>query len=93
MLDVFLENLRVDNAVSCEHGPQQLPRARPQFAIRDEDTVSEELAPFLMERLAFAIVGELARQQGLDVLRVRGQQDAVGDPGVDFGCLGGEGRS
>ena len=87
MLDVFLENLSVDDAIPGEHGPDELSRARPLLAIRDEDAVSQELFPFLMERLALAKVRKLAGQQGLDVGWVRCQDNSVGDAGVQVCSL------
>lgn len=60
MLDVFLEDLRVHDAIPGEHGPDELSRARPLLAIRDEDAVSQELFPLLMERFALAKVRKLA---------------------------------
>ena len=58
-------------------GPDELPRARPLLAIRDEDAVPQELFPFLMERLALSKVRKLTGQQGLDVGWVRCQDNPV----------------
>lgn len=77
MLDMFLEDLSIDDAIPGEHGPDELPRARPLLAIRDEDAVSQELFPFLMERLALSKVRKLTGQQGLDVGWVRCQDNPV----------------
>lgn len=40
-----------------------------------------------MEVLALAVVGELARQESFDVLRVRGEDDAIRYACVQFGGL------
>ena len=87
MLDVFLEDLGIDDAIPGEHGPDELSRARPLFAICDEDAVSQELFPLLMKRLAFSKVRKLAGQHGLDVGWVRRQDNPVRDAGVQVCSL------
>lgn len=87
MLDVFLEDLGIDDAIPGEHGPDELSRARPLLSIRGEDAVPQELFPFLMERLALAKVRKLAGQHGLDVGWVRCQDNPVRDAGVQVCSL------
>lgn len=40
MLNMFLKDLRIHNAIPREHGPEELSRARPHLAIRDKDTIT-----------------------------------------------------
>lgn len=81
---MLLEDFRVDNAVPHEHGTDKLARARPEFSIRGKDTVAQELLPLAVEGLTLAIIGELARQESLDVLRVLGHNSTCRDTGVQL---------
>lgn len=84
LLHVLLKDVRVNDTVPRKHGTNEMPRTRPEFAIRGEDTVAQELLPLAVERLTLAIVGELAGQESFDILWVSGQDRACGDAGVQL---------
>lgn len=87
MLDMFLEDLRINNPIPGEHGPDKLSRARPHIPIRDEDTIPQELSPLLVKRLSFAKVPELEGQHGFNVLRVCRYDYPIRDTCVYLGGL------
>ena len=52
----------------------------PGIQIRGKNTVAQELLPVRVEGSPFAVVGELGREDGFDILRVGGEDcsDASG---------------
>lgn len=85
---MFLKDLRVNDTIPREHGPDKLSRARPHFPICDEDAIPQELPPLFMEGLSFTKVTKLARQHGLDVLRVCRHDYPIRNPRVELCGLG-----
>lgn len=53
-----------------------MSRARPHLAVGHKDTIAQKLLPVAMKRLAFSIVGKLAREDGFDVLRLCCENDS-----------------
>lgn len=84
-LHMLLKNLRIDDAIPRKHWTDQLARARPEFAIRGKNTIAQELLPLAVEGLTLAVVGELAGQEGLDILGVLGHDGAGGDTSIQLG--------
>lgn len=84
---MILKTVQIAHPVLDELRPHELPARVPQLAVRREDAVAEEIAEVGVEVGALAVVGELRRQHGLDVVGLRGEDDFVaGD--VGFGCPG-----
>lgn len=80
-----LKDLQIADAVLDEHRPDQMPAVGPLPAIGREDAVAQERTPRLMEPLALAKVGKVARQHGLDVLGLPREdvQHAAGEVALD----------
>lgn len=76
-VDVLLENSQITDPVLDELGSDQRPTVVPLLPVRREDTVPEKVLPIFMKRLAFAIVLELSSQDGFDVLRLGGEDEAL----------------
>lgn len=79
-----LESVQVTDAILDELRTDQLTRRVPRISIGGEDRVTEERLPVIVEWLALAEVAELRGQDGLDVLGVGGEDDALaGGAGLD----------
>lgn len=76
-VDMLLENRQVTDPIPDKLRPDQRPTGMPLLPIRREDAVSQKILPILMKRPALAIVLELRRQDGLDVLRLGGEDEAL----------------
>lgn len=76
-LHVRLEAVQVTDAVPGELRPDELTAGVPLAVVRGEDTVAEKVLPSLVELLTLAKVTKLRGQDGLDVLRVRGEDEAL----------------
>lgn len=74
---MFLENGQIADSVLDELRSNQRPTVMPLLPICREDTVSKEVLPVFMKRLAFSIVLELSGQDGFDILRLGGEDEAL----------------
>lgn len=74
---MLLENRQIADPVLDELRSDQGPTGMPLLPVRGEDAVAEKVLPVFMERLAFAIVLELSRQDGFDVFRLGGEDEAL----------------
>ena len=74
---MLLENRQITDPVPDKLRPDQRPAGMPLLPIRREDAVAQKVLPILMERPTLAIVLELRRQDGLDVLRLGGEDEAL----------------
>jgi len=74
-LHMPLENMKITNPVLDELRADQLPAVMPEGAVGSEDAVAQEVLPLVVEGLAFAVVVELRRQDGLDVLMIYSEDD------------------
>ena len=89
---MFLENSQIADSVFDELRSDQRPTGMPLLAVRREDTVSKKVFPIVVERLAFSIVFELRCQDGLDVLWLSGEEEALRTD-LRFNRIWGCGRS
>jgi len=74
---MLLKDHQVTDAILDKLRSNQRPTVMPLLPIRGEDTVSQEVLPFFMEGLTFAIVFELSRQDGFDILRIGSEDKAL----------------
>jgi hypothetical protein len=83
-----VEDGQVAQAVLDEHGPDHGPAVVPCLPVDGEDAVAEERAPELVPLRAVAKVGKLGGQDGLDLLGVAGDEDALGAREAELGKMG-----
>lgn len=76
-VDVLFKRNQVADTVLDELRSNQSPTVMPLLPVRGENAISEEVLPVLMEGLPFAIVIELSGQDGLDVLRLRCEDETL----------------
>lgn len=87
-LDMTLKTVQVTHAVPRKLRPDQLATGVPLGAVGRKDAVAQKVLPLVVEALALAKVGKLRGQQRLDIVRVRGEDDAqvqdarLGGPGA-----------
>lgn len=75
------EDFEIPDALPRKHGSDQCTAGLPLLAVGGEDAVTEEALPYLVELRALAKLGELAGQDGLDVLSIAGDDDAAAQDG------------
>ena len=84
------ENLNVPDALFCEHGSDESAALLPELSVGGEDGVSQERAGRRVDQLPLSILGELARENGFDVLWIPRNDDGACRPTVaqQHGVLG-----
>lgn len=77
LLHMCLKELQIRYPAFHELRPNQLPAAMPEISISGEDAVTQKIFPVFMEWLPLAVITELSCENGLHVLRLRRENEAL----------------